>query len=181
MPGHVFLLPRGRGRRAATMLAVVAAAGACLTAFAVPAATAAAPTRCTVPQLRGSFTGFTAGAGQRFATLVLRNASRRSCAMFGYPGALLLARNGKALPTNVVRDRTVRPRTIVVRPGRRATSQWHWTVIPGVGEQTGGLCEPRPARIEVTPPNDVRHLVLPWRSGPVCEHGRITVRPMRLG
>jgi Protein of unknown function (DUF4232) len=181
MPGHVFPHPRRRGRRAATVLAVVAAAGVCLTAFAAPAATAAAPTRCTVPQLRGSLTNFSAGAGQRYATLVLRNASRRSCTMFGYPGALLLASNGRALPTNVVRDRSVRPRTIVVRPGGRATSQWHWSVIPGVGEQHPGRCEPPPARVEVTPPNDFSHLVLPWRSGPVCEHGTITVRPMRLG
>lgn len=172
--------PRRAGR-AAAVLAATAAVAVCLTSFAVPAANAASTPRCTVPQLRGSFADVSAGAGSRFATLVLRNASRRSCTMFGYPGALLLARNGRALPTNVVRDRSVRPRTIVVRPGRRATSQWRWGAIPGTGEPTRGRCEPLPARIEVTPPDDIGHLVLPWRFGPVCEHGAITVRPMRLG
>ena len=167
--------------RPAAPASAPAAARPTATAAAGPAALAAAtPPRCTVAQLRGSLTHLTAGAGSRFATLVLRNTSRRPCSLFGYPGALLLSRSGRALPTRVLRDRSRRPRTVVVRPRGRAVSQWRWGAIPGPREPARGRCEPLPRRIEVTPPNATRQLVLPWRSGPVCEHGTITVRPMRL-
>jgi len=173
---------RRRGGRAASTLVAAAVATACLAAVpavAVTAAQAAVP-RCTVPQLRGALKNLQAGAGNRFGTLVLRNVSSRPCRLFGYPGALLRSRSGRAIPTDVVRDRSVRPVTVVLRAdGGRAVSQWRWGAIPGRGEPTRGRCEPRPARIEVTPPNATRQLVLPWRSGPVCQHGRIEVRPMR--
>lgn len=163
--------------RNATFLSLVAAlAATAVLALAGPAA--AAPPRCTVPQLKGAITNVTAGAGSRFATLSLRNASRRTCKLFGYPGALLLSRSGRALPTRVVRDTSVRPATVVLAPGRRATSQWRWGAIAGKGEPADGNCEPTASRIEVTPPNATGHLVLPWRYGPVCQHGKITVRPM---
>jgi hypothetical protein len=182
MPRHA-PHPRRRGGRAASALVAAAVASVCLAAalaVVAPAAQAAAAPRCTVPQLRGALKNLQAGAGNRFGTLVLRNVSRRSCSLFGYPGALLRSRSGRAIPTDVVRDRSVRPVTVVLRAnGGRAVSQWRWGAIPGRGEPTRGRCEPRPARIEVTPPNATRQLVLPWRSGPVCQHGRIEVRPMR--
>jgi hypothetical protein len=168
-----------RGRRAASTLLASAAVVVCVAAVAAPSASAATP-RCTVAKLRAQFKNAQAGAGNRTLTLVLTNKTRKSCSMFGYPGAQLLNAGGRNVPTDVVRNRGVQPRTIVVAPGRSAVSQWRWGAIAGRGEPTNGRCEPNPAKIEVTPPNDDDHFVLTWRGGSVCEHGAITVTPMAL-
>ncbi len=118
-----------------------------------------------------------AGAGQRYAKLLLTNVTRRSCSLRGYPGGQLLGARNRALPTNVVRD-SGRVRTVVLRPGQSAKTTLHWSVIPGTGDRTHGECQPTPARIEITPPNARQHLVRPWRNGPVCERGTIDVKPM---
>ncbi|HEY4278283.1 MAG TPA: DUF4232 domain-containing protein [Conexibacter sp.] len=164
-------------RRAARAVIAAAAAAACLAAVAVPTASAATP-RCTVPNLKGSFKNASAGAGQRFVTLALKNSSSTSCSLAGYPGAQLLSASGREIATNVVRDHSKTPKTVVLRAGQSALSQWHWGAIAGRGEPVTGKCEPTPSKIEVTPPNATGHLVLAWRGGPVCEHGQITVRPM---
>jgi len=164
-------------RRAARAAVAGLAAAACVGAVAVPTANAATP-RCTVPHLKGSFKNASAGAGSRFITLALKNTSSKSCSLFGYPGAQLLSKSGKDIPTNVVRDRSRTTKTIVLAPGQSGLSQWRWGAIPGRGEPVSGKCEPTPSKIEVTPPNATSHLVLPWKGGSVCEHGQITVRPM---
>jgi hypothetical protein len=167
-------LKRSRAARAA--LAATAAA-ACVGAVVAPSASAATP-RCTVPNLKGSFTNASAGAGNRFVTLALKNTSSKRCSLFGYPGAQLLSSSGRKIPTNVVRDRSRTPHTIVLKPGQSGLSQWRWGAIAGKGEPVRGKCEPTPSKIEVTPPNATSHLVLAWKGGSVCEHGQITVRPM---
>ncbi|ADB53817.1 DUF4232 domain-containing protein [Conexibacter woesei] len=161
-----------------TLAAAVAAAG--VTALLPGSAVAATP-RCAVDQLDGAFKNASAGAGSRTATLVLTNTSRSRCSLFGYPGAQLLNARNRDLPTNIVRDRSRSPKTVVLAPGGRAVSQWRWGAIAGSGEPQNRACEPNPARIEVTPPNATRFLVLPWKMGPVCEKGEITVRPMAAG
>ncbi|MDO8209961.1 DUF4232 domain-containing protein [Conexibacter sp. CPCC 206217] len=171
------LLPLRRGRRAASLLAAAATTAACLTAVAAPSATAATP-RCTTAKLLGEFKKPSAGAGSRFVNLVLTNHTRKSCSVFNYPGAQLLGKTNAELPTQIVRDRSRTPKTVVLKPGESAESAWRWGAIAGRGEPTKGPCEITPARIEITPPNDFQHLVLPWRMGPVCERGTITVRPM---
>jgi hypothetical protein len=147
-------------------------------AVAAPAATAAAP-RCGVSSLLGELRHPTAGAGSRFVTLVLTNVTRRTCTLVGYPGMQLLGPTNLPLPTHVVRDRSRTPHRVTLHPGASARSSLRFRGIAGPGEPQGGACEPTPARVEVTPPDATRHLVLPWRLGPVCEHGAIDVRPMR--
>jgi hypothetical protein len=164
-------------RRALPSLLAAAVTVTGATALPPSAASAATP-RCTVAKLSAELRRPSAGAGQRFLTLELTNASRRACSLFGYPGMLLLGKRNQPLPTNVVRQRA-RVRTVVLAPGERATTQLRWGAIPGPGEPATGRCEPAPARVEITPPNATAHFVLPWRYGPVCEHGEITVRPMR--
>lgn len=161
------------------------AAGMAAVALAIPApiaaaprAAAAAPPRCGVLDLMGELRHPTAGAGQRFVTLVLTNVTRRTCALRGYPGLRLLDRRNNPLPTRVVPDRSRRPHLLVLAPGDTARSDLRWGAIPGPTEQHAGPCEPNPARIAVRPPHAARRLVLPWRLGPVCERGRIEVRPL---
>lgn len=163
-------------RRLITTAALTLALAAALPA-AAPAASARAPPRCTVSHLLGELTRPQAGAGQRSVTLVLTNATRRTCSLGGYPGGLLLGARNHPLPTNVVR-KPASPRTIVLAPGKSATSTLQWGAIAGTGDRQTGRCQPTPARIEITPPNATGHLVLPWRLGPVCERGRIVVTPM---
>ena len=170
---------RRTAARRRELAAALVAASTCL-ALLPTAASAATPPRCTVPQLAGSLRAGSPGAGQRFATLRLRNRSPRACSLFGYPGGQLLSRSGAEIPTDIVRDRSRTPRTVVLRPGAAAKTLLHWGAVAGSGDRQRGRCQPNPARFEVTPPNATNHLVLRWTFGPVCERGRIVVRPMSL-
>ncbi len=163
-----------------TRITGAVAALAATAALLPSAASAATPARCTVPQLAGSLRAGSPGAGQRFATLRLRNKSSRACSLFGYPGGQLLARGGSNIPTTIVRDRSRTPRTVVLRPGAAAKTLLHWGAIAGTGDRQSGRCQPNPARFEVTPPNATNHLVLRWSFGSVCQKGRIVVQPMSL-
>lgn len=169
-----------RTRRAVLPTLAASIAAACVIAL-VPSSASAATPRCTVAKLDGSFRNQSAGAGNRFVTLVLTNTSRTTCSLFGYPGGQLLGARDRDLPTTFVRNRSRTPKTVVLTAGQSALSQFRWGAVAGRGEPTNGPCEPTPARIEITPPNATQHLVLPWRMGPVCERGAITVAPMTRG
>jgi hypothetical protein len=156
---------------------IAAALGAAAIAAGPGRATAPLP-RCHTGDLAGTLKRGSPGAGQRYATLLLRNRSTHRCRVYGYIGAQLLGAGGRPLPTTVVRDRTRTPRRVVLAPGRRAQALLHWAAIPGPGEPQSGPCEPTARRIEITPPDETTHLILRWRFGPVCEHGRIDVRPL---
>jgi hypothetical protein len=134
--------------------------------------------RCHTRDLAGRLERGSPGAGQRYATLLLRNRSSHRCRVFGYIGAQLLGSGGRALPTRIVRDHSLTPRTVVLRPGRSAQALLHWGAIPSGAEPQSGPCEPTPQRIEITPPDETTQLIVPWRFGPVCQRGRIDVRPL---
>jgi hypothetical protein len=134
---------------------------------------AASPHRCFTRDLRASLLPRSPAAGNRFAHLQLTNISKQTCTIFGFAGAQLLGGHGRHLPTNIVRDHSSRPHLITLRPGRRASAQWHWGAVPGRGEQGRKQCEPTAAKIEITPPDATTHRTIAWRLGPVCEHGRI--------
>ena len=159
------------------LLALTVASLAALAAVpaAAPARTAS---RCTVPMLLGKLRRPSAGAGQRYARLLLTNVTRRTCSLGGFIGAQLLDARNDSLPTRVVRDTRRRARTVTLAPGQSATTVLHWGAVAGTGDRQTGTCQPAPARIEITPPNATRHLVLPWRNGPVCQRGRIVVTPL---
>jgi len=157
-------------------LALASLALAALVAMpAVPAHAAVA--RCHTAALSASLKAGSPGAGQRYATLTLRNRSGSSCSVYGYAGLGLRSAAGRALPTKVVRDRSHAPRTIVLKPGRRTSALLHWGAVPGAGEPTSGPCEPTPRRVAVTPPDERTPLTIAWRLGPVCEQGRIELTP----
>jgi hypothetical protein len=167
-------------RRAARRLVLAAVAAAALAATALPAAAPAARTapRCTVSMLLAELRAPSAGAGQRFAKLLLTSTTRRTCTLGGFIGAQLLGARNDPLPTHVVRDRSRRAGIVTLAPGQSATTTLHWGVITGTGDRQTGACQPTPARIEITPPNATGHLVLPWRNGPVCQRGQIVVTPL---
>jgi len=168
--------PRRRGARRAVLALLLAALAAALLAPAVRSAT---PARCGTFSLLAELRHPTAGAGSRFVTLVLTNVTRRTCTLKGYPGLRLLGPTNLSLPTRVVRVRPPAPRLVVLAPGASARSALRFGALPGPGEPQLGRCEPAPARLRVAPPGGAHPIVVPWRLGPVCEHGRIEARALR--
>jgi hypothetical protein len=137
--------------------------------------------RCHTSNLSATLVEGSPGAGQRYAQIVLTNRSSATCTVYGYGGMLLLDAHKHALPTNVHRDPSTPPRKVTLAPGGKAHSQLHWTVIPGPGEPTTGPCEPTPAYLQVTPPDERARLTTTWSFGPVCQHGRIDQGAYRAG
>jgi hypothetical protein len=137
-----------------------------------PAGTKPADTRCTAADLSGELTDTDAGAGQRYATLVVTNKSNRLCTLFGY-GGMELRRNGKAIPTKAERTADPGPKTVMLPPGEKAGKKLHWSPIPAGSEPTHGPCAPTPDVLAVTPPDDTNQFTVPWTDGYVCNGGRI--------
>ena len=116
------------------------------------------------------------GAGQRYATLVLRNAGRRTCTVHGYGGLGLAGSGGRALPTSQVRAGGPAA-TVTLAPGVSVSSALHWSAVPGPGEASTGPCQPDPATLRVIPPDETTSLPVAWTMGPVCSAGTIEQRP----
>ena len=155
------------------------------TAAASPRATAsnsgtASTGQCRTVDLAATLRAGSPGAGQRYATIVLRNTSGTPCTIHGYGGGQLLDAHGKPVPTTVVRDAGP-VTTIRLVPGKVVSSLLHWTAISGNGEPQTGNCEPVPATLEVTPPNERTSLRVKWTLGPVCQKGRIDQQPFVAG
>ncbi len=137
------------------------------------------PGRCHTSMLSAHVRLGSPGAGQRYAFLVLTNSSGVTCRVFGYPGMQLVTSSGASIATNVVRT-SPSPQLVTVRPGAHVYSQLHWTVVPASNE-TSNPCEPTPAAVHVTPPDETAALTTSWPGGSVCQHGRIGVMPFKPG
>ncbi|MGP4021068.1 DUF4232 domain-containing protein [Saccharopolyspora sp. 5N708] len=129
--------------------------------------------RCHTSMLSGSLGQPDAGAGQRYADLVLRNSSNETCTLYGYGGVQLIDQSGQPLPTTMQRTPNPGPSLITLDPGETARAVLHWTAVPHEGEPTDGPCQPTPVRAEVIPPDETDPLSITWNSGPVCGFGAI--------
>jgi hypothetical protein len=136
--------------------------------------------RCHTADLAGSLQPGDSGAGQRHATLVLRNTSGRTCTIKGYGGIGLVDASGAPLPTHQNRVSPA-PTTVTLRPGGSASSQLHWGAVPGTGDSSSGDCQPTPAALQVIPPDETAPLSIAWTQGPVCEAGSIDQQPYAAG
>ena len=129
--------------------------------------------RCHTSELAGSLVPGSPGAGQRYATLVLRNTGDVACTIHGYGGVGLVDGDGAALPTHQVRRSDPAPTTVTLQPGDTASSELHWGAVPGPGDSSSGDCQPTPAALRVIPPDETDPLSVPWTQGPVCVGGTI--------
>jgi hypothetical protein len=162
----------------ATETTVTATGTATPTATTPPGGTSSPPapasgTRCHTGDLAAALREGDAAAGNRYATLVLTNTSRRICTVFGYGGLQLADARRQPIPTVQQRDPAHPPSLIRLDPGRRASTRLHWSAVPHTGEAMTGPCEPTPALLLVIPPDERTQLAVRWTSGPVCGHGAI--------
>jgi hypothetical protein len=132
--------------------------------------------RCHTSELTGRLVSGGAGAGQRYATLVLRNSGARTCTVHGYGGLGLVDASGRPLPTKQLRDASPAPATIRLAPGGTVNSDLHWGAVPGTGDNQSGDCQPTPSTLRVIPPDETDFLSVAWNLGPVCEGGTIEQR-----
>ncbi len=137
-----------------------------------------APT-CQTSQLQAALEMPDAGAGQRYVTLVLTNTGA-TCRTAGYVGLQLLAAGGAMIPT-LVAPQTGRLVPVTLAPGGTASTPLHWAGIPLSDEAQTGPCEPQPAQVEITPPDQTQALTTAWTLDPVCGDGRIDVSPLVAG
>jgi hypothetical protein len=132
--------------------------------------------RCHTSELTGSLGPETAGAGQRYATLVLRNTGGRPCTVHGFGGLGLAGTGGSILKTNQVRSGGPAA-TVRLGPGATVRSDLHWGSVNGPGDPPTGDCQPTPTTLRVIPPDETDALAVAWTFGPVCEGGTIEQRP----
>jgi hypothetical protein len=131
---------------------------------------------CRTADLSDRIKAGSPGAGQRYATVVLTNVSARTCTIKGYGGLALLGAPGQGVPTDLRRVGTSGPTRVDLHPGGSARSLLHWTVVQASDEQ-GSVCQPTAVTAVLTPPDQTTAALVPWRLGPVCQHGRIDQNP----
>jgi hypothetical protein len=136
-----------------------------------------------VSQLAAELTPPDAGAGQRYSKLIFTNNGSAECSMIGYPGFQLFGAGNAALPTHVLRNTQRASLLVTLAPGGgHAYSVIHWGVIASApGDSETDPCQPDPAQIQITPPNETHSLFQPWSFGPVCGEGTLGVDPMMPG
>lgn len=133
---------------------------------------------CSPGALSASLRGLDAGAGNRYAALVFTNTSQEPCRTRGWPGLQLASEGGTKIPTETQRDRSVTARPFTLKPGDRAWSRLHWTVVPGTGDPAS--C-PEPATLRAIPPDERGSLAADWKLGTVCGGGEIEATALRTG
>ncbi|WP_182887566.1 DUF4232 domain-containing protein [Microbispora sp. H10885] len=153
----------------------VRAASASIASTASTASAAKGPARCRTTGLRARVGRQDPGAGNRYAPLVLTNASGRTCWVYGFVGLVLIDGRGDVLRTRTRRE-SVTPHRVTLRPGASAHARLHWTVVPTDHETR---C-PVSARLMIIPPDEVAHLEVPFTAS-ICDDGRIDARPMSPG
>ena len=157
--------------RTHTVTTTATATGGTTTAVSAPA--------CSGSDLNGTFAVVqgSAGAGQISYELTLTNASQADCFVSGIPDVQLLDASGKPLPTHasVAEPGKALAAMVVLSPGDSAYAQARFSPdVPGVGEQHSGACEPKAARMRVSPQGGGTLEVPVQPPTPVCEQGALS-------
>jgi hypothetical protein len=139
--------------------------------------------RCHTSGLVVSAAGSQGAAGTIVDTFRVANKGTAPCTVYGFVGMQMLDAAGRSLPTKVVRNGGIfstqaGPSSFVLQPATAATFQAAWSDVPHGSETT---CPPA-AQLEVTPPDEFDHVVIPvaggWSLAP-CGGGEIDVTPIR--
>ena len=144
----------------------------------VPSAASAATPRCTTADISAKVGHVGAGAGNRYAPLILTNHSGHTCRTEGYVGLQLATKSGRRLPTSTSRSGAKTP-LVTLKPGHKAVTRLHWTVIATGDEPVDGPCEATPSDLLVIPPDGHSQTAARWKNGPVCGFGRFDITPLK--
>jgi hypothetical protein len=121
-------------------------------------------TRCHTSELTATIGSGDAAAGNRYATLSLKNTSGRTCTIYGYGGLQPRSAAGTQLPLTLKRDASAGgPRLIRLSPGTSVGRTIHWGVVPS----GGGAC-PTATSATVIPPDETDPLTVTYDFGTIC-------------
>jgi hypothetical protein len=136
------------------------------------ASTPAADGICTAAQLTGAVEDQPGGAaaGSVYRTLLLTNASDRSCTLEGYPGVSFVDAAGNQLGAPAERDGSAL-RTVTLAPGATAASTLRQTNAQNYGPECGLTTS---AGLRVYPPGATDSLVLPQEIA-ACTAGSVSL------
>jgi hypothetical protein len=133
---------------------------------------------CTGGQLTGRFAVVygSAGAGNIVYKLALKNISATPCTVAGLPQGQLLGKSKTKLPTHVRAARAHLAAAVVTFvPGDSAYATARFSPdVPGTGEQTIGMCEPKAYWFRVRAPGGGTTTVKLAPPTSVCEHGTLS-------
>lgn len=138
--------------------------------------TTAGTTTCQVSNLRIAAVGQGGAAGTQEITFAMTSTSSSACSTDGYPGMLLLATTGKALPTTVVRGgsltfENIPPDRVTLAPGAVAYFNVGFNDV-----QTGSTSCSSARSVEVTPPTNTTHATVSSGLGiNACDNGTLHV------
>lgn len=138
--------------------------------------TTAGTTTCQVANLRIGVVGQGGAAGTQEITFAMTSTASSPCTTDGYPGMLLLATTGKALPTNVVRGgsltfENISPSPVTLAPGAVAYFNVGFSDV-----QTGSTTCSSAHSVEVTPPTNTTHATVSAELGiNACDNGTLHV------
>jgi hypothetical protein len=145
-----------------------------ITPLTVPTTLAASVPWCGAGVLRVAIGGHSAGVGNIYTTLVLRNVGPGSCALRGYPGVSLVDGGGHQIGRAATRGAGARP-WLVLRRGGTVSTIVH-TLNPGVGTTN---CLPPSVAMRVYPPDSYTSVLVRVRLSECL--GVLEVRPLVAG
>jgi len=129
--------------------------------------------RCHTADLRVYLSSGSGAAGSIERDVAFRNRTSHSCFVYGYAGFGLEDSHHRAKPSRVTWGSTFARHDpgrhrVVLTPGRAAFANLAWSDVPRGGERCGPS-----AWLEVTPPDERAHRLVPFRAN-VCNHGHLT-------
>ena len=138
--------------------------------------TTAALSTCQLPGLQIAVVGQSGAAGTQEITFAMTDTSGAACTTYGYPGLLLVAPSGAALPTTVVRGgglsfESIAPSQVTLAPGQSAYFNVGFSDV-----QTGTTTCSSTHTVEVTPPTTTTHATVSVALGvDACDDGTLHV------
>lgn len=140
--------------------------------------TTAAVTVCRASQLTMARVGSEGAAGTQELTFSLENSSSATCTMRGYPGMLLLAADGAALPTTVDRGgglafENVAVTSVSLAPGQSAYFNLGYSDVVAVPPACSTA-----AAVEITPPTATTQGEVTGLHVQACANGTLHVSPV---
>ena len=131
--------------------------------------------KCSASQLQLSRVDSQGALGTTYWDLELRNISRSTCHMIGYPGVGLVDSHSALINVLVVRDPATSVRRIELRPGQQA----YFSI--GYPSEVGACSSHFTAYgIQIIPPNEYQRIVMRTSSFGVCTPSAAVSNPRVL-